>query len=103
MGIVPSTLVSALTHSTPPKLPQQQTEPSPLFPAGKPVEELPIPNARVQLQPASEASKAHRGQLEAGSGVSEHKEKFGALSLACFFGVQGTKHPLHLGTASLPK
>ncbi|KAF2984221.1 hypothetical protein EK904_013356 [Melospiza melodia maxima] len=34
MGIVSSTLMSALTHITPSKLPQQKTEPSPLFPAG---------------------------------------------------------------------
>lgn len=66
MGIVPSTLMDALTHITPSKLPQQKTEPSPLFPAKELLEELPIPNSRVQLQPASKAFKAHRGQLEAG-------------------------------------
>lgn len=61
------------------------------------------PQTCVQLQPASEAFKAQRGQLRAGWGASGYKEEFEALSLACFFGAQGTKHPLHLGTALLPK
>jgi len=103
VGMLTSTLVSALTHIAPSNLPEQKIQPSPLFPAGKLVEELPVPKMRVYAAttirgPQSSLEDSQGLELQAGRGATEHKLKFEAVSLACFFSGWGMKHPFHLGT-----
>lgn len=51
--VVTSTLVSALMLISPSNLRQQNIQPSPLFPAGKLVEELPTPKMYVHAAPST--------------------------------------------------